>query len=209
VRALAGTLFVTAFLFSGSGLLSGAAQEEEPRAPLRLLDVPFISQSEALCGGAAAAMVLRYWGETGVQAEDFAALIDAHAAGITTSDLAAAMQARGATVAAANGSDSLAQAELASGRPPIALIEDRPGALHYVVLVGWHARAVVFHDPARTPFVVMRPDDFARRWRASGNWMLAVAPGSRTATSASLRPGDPGDRGRTAALTRPHPVPGG
>jgi hypothetical protein len=187
VRALTGTLFVAVSLLHGSALLSAAAQEKESRPPLRLLDVPFISQSEALCGGAAAAMVLRYWGETGVQAEDFASLVDSAAAGITTTDLTAALQRRGATAVAANSSAALARAELAAGRAPIALIEDRPGVLHYVVLVGWHERAVVFHDPARTPFVVMHPADFERRWRASGNWMLAVAPGAPASTAASLR----------------------
>ena len=35
---------------------------------LTVLDVPFIAQSELLCGGAAAAMVMRYWGERGVDA---------------------------------------------------------------------------------------------------------------------------------------------
>ena len=32
-----------------------AAQPPQP------LDVPYVSQTEALCGGAASAMVLRYW----------------------------------------------------------------------------------------------------------------------------------------------------
>ena len=44
------------------------AQRESP-APLSFLDVPFISQTELLCGGAAAAMVLRYWGERGIAAK--------------------------------------------------------------------------------------------------------------------------------------------
>jgi hypothetical protein len=52
-----------------------------------LLDVPFVSQSERLCGGAAAAMVLRYWGERGVTAEDFAGLVDNDAGGIRQSAL--------------------------------------------------------------------------------------------------------------------------
>jgi hypothetical protein len=47
------------------------AAQGEGREPLALLDVPFISQSELLCGGAAAAMVLRYWGERGISAETF------------------------------------------------------------------------------------------------------------------------------------------
>jgi hypothetical protein len=46
---------------------------------VRVLDVPFIAQSESLCGGAAAAMVLRYWGERGLTAESFSHLVDASA----------------------------------------------------------------------------------------------------------------------------------
>ena len=61
--------------------------EQRRGAPLTILDVPFISQSEALCGGAAAAMVLRYWGERGLTAESFSHLVDRSAAGIRTDAL--------------------------------------------------------------------------------------------------------------------------
>ena len=37
------------------------------------LDVPYLPQTEALCGGAAAAMVMRYWGARDVYPDDFAA----------------------------------------------------------------------------------------------------------------------------------------
>jgi len=148
-------------------------------APLTLLDVPFISQSEALCGGAAVAMVLRYWGETRVSAEDFESLVDRDVGGIRTAALVSAVRDRGSTALAVAGTAALAQGELAAGRPVIALIEDRPGALHYVVIVGWHERAVVLHDPARTPYIVVRPAEFERTWKVSGNWMLAIAPASR------------------------------
>jgi hypothetical protein len=40
----------------------------QPAPGVHLLDVPFMEQSEALCGGAAAAMVMRYWGARGVYA---------------------------------------------------------------------------------------------------------------------------------------------
>src|SRR3990167_6103920 len=55
----------------------------------RLLDVPYLPQTEDLCGGAAVAMVLRYWGERQAYAEDFAALVDRSASGIRTDVLAA------------------------------------------------------------------------------------------------------------------------
>ncbi|MGH9346259.1 MAG: C39 family peptidase, partial [Vicinamibacterales bacterium] len=169
--------------------------------PLSLLDVPFLSQSEALCGGAAVAMVLRYWGATGVAAEDFAPLVDRAKGGIETSVLARAVRERGYQALPAAGTAALARRELAQGRPVIALIEDRPGAFHYVVLVGWHARAVVLHDPARTPYILLRPDELERRWRVSGNWMLAVAP--RTAS-----PGSSPSPGSESPLGAPAPSRG-
>jgi predicted double-glycine peptidase len=168
---------VTGALLVAASLVSSA---QPGPGRLSLLDVPFISQSEALCGGAAAAMVLRYWGETGVAAEDFVSLVDRQAGGIRTGDLVRALQSRGARAAGAPGTAALARRELDAGRPVIALIEDRPRAFHYVVIVGWHERAVVVHDPARTPYVVMKPAEFERRWAAGANWMLALAPGDST-----------------------------
>ena len=41
------------------------------------LSVPFLPQTEALCGGAAAAMVLRYWGEAHASVDEFAKLVEA------------------------------------------------------------------------------------------------------------------------------------
>src|SRR5918994_5737410 len=121
-------------------------------------------------------MLLRYWGDTRITAEDFAGLVDRAAGGIRTRGLVSALRDRGSNAVAAVGTSTLAQFEVAAGRPVIALIEDRPGAFHYVVLVGWHDRAVVVHDPARTPYLVMQPAEFERRWKASGNWMVALSP---------------------------------
>jgi hypothetical protein len=72
------------------------------------------------------------------------------------------------------------------GRPVLALIEDRPGTFHYVVVVGAPSRGVIFHDPARTPYRVMSRDEFQRRWRASNRWMAIVVPG-REAQAAEPR----------------------
>src|SRR5688572_17238713 len=127
---------------------------QEPR-PIQLLDVPFISQSELLCGGAAAAMVLRYWGERGVTAESFAALVDRSASGIRTDTLVSDLTRRGWSVTGIAGSNETMRTELSSGRPVLTLIEDRPSVLHYIVVVAAHERGVVFHDPARAPFLVM------------------------------------------------------
>src|SRR5688500_9516499 len=153
-------------------------QAQAPR-PIPLLDVPFISQSELLCGGAAAAMVLRYWGERDVSAESFAGLVDRSASGIRTDALVADLVRRGWTAAAVAGSGEAMRAELARGRPVLTLIEDRPSTFHYIVIVAAHERGMVFHDPARAPFLVMSAAEFDRRWRAADRWMAVVLPGPR------------------------------
>jgi hypothetical protein len=170
-----------------------AEAEGEGGAALSLLDVPFLSQSELLCGGAAAAMVLRFNGERGVSADDFASIVDRSAGGISTSALARAIRDRGWDVHALDGTPDLVPGELARGRPIIALIEDRPGTLHYVVLVGWHERGVVLHDPARTPYRVMTAGEFARRWEVTRRWAVVIskAPGELAAKTRS-REEDPG-----------------
>src|SRR5688572_14981021 len=156
--------------------LSLPAQEQRP---LQLLDVPFISQSELLCGGAAAAMVLRYWGERSITAESFAALVDRSASGIRTDTLVADLTRRGWMATAVAGSAEAMRAELIQGRPVLTLIEDRPSTYHYIVVVAAHERGVVFHDPARAPFLVMSAAEFDRRWRAADRWMAVVLPGPR------------------------------
>jgi hypothetical protein len=115
--------------------LAGRGSAQPAPAPLALLDVPFISQSEALCGGAAAAMVLRYWGQRGVDAESFAHLVDRSAAGIRTGALVAELRLRGWQTTGIAGTAAQIQHELDRGRPVIALIEGRPGAFHYIVVV--------------------------------------------------------------------------
>lgn len=145
-------------------------------ARLPLLDVPFLSQSELLCGGAAAAMVLRYWGERGMSAEAFSSLVDRSAAGIPTDALVAELRRRGWSAAGIQGSDETMQRELAMGRPVLTLIEDRPGVFHYIVVVARSVGGIVFHDPARAPFMVMSDAEFDRRWRAADRWMGIVAP---------------------------------
>jgi hypothetical protein len=162
---------------------------QAPR-PTPFLDVPFISQSELLCGGAAAAMVLRYWGERGVTAESFADLVDRSASGIPADALIADLARRGWMATAVVGSGQLMRAELERGRPVLTLIEDRPSFFHYVVVVAANDRGVVFHDPARAPFVVVSVTDFDRRWGAADHWMAVVVPGSGAGDGGSAPPPD-------------------
>ena len=50
-------------------------------------DVPFVAQGPLLCGGAAAAMVERFWGARGVYGEDYQDLVREAEGGIRTSEL--------------------------------------------------------------------------------------------------------------------------
>lgn len=141
------------------------------------LDVPYIPQTEALCGGAAAAMVMRYWGAIGLRAETFSHLVDGRAQGIRGADLIKDLEARGWQPVSFTGTVTLVAARLRDRQPLIALIEDRPGAFHYVVIVAWTNGRVVLHDSARAPFRVMSEDAFDTAWAKSGRWTLLLLPG--------------------------------
>ena len=144
---------------------------------LTLLDVPFIAQSELLCGGAAAAMVMRYWGERGIDAEAFQPLVDRKAGGIRTDALTSSLRERNWNAVAVDGSADALARELQQGHPVISLLEDHPGVYHYVVVVARSADGIVFHDPARSPFRVASVQEFDKRWAAADRWMLVVTPG--------------------------------
>ena len=156
-------------------LTRGGAAQAAPSS-VRVLNVPFVSQSESLCGGAAAAMVLRFWGERGVDAESFAHLIDRDAGGIRTTDLVRELEGRGFAAVTVPGSLARLASEIdQNGRPVLALIEDHPGAYHYVVVVGMPERGVIFHDPARSSYRVMSREEWTSRWRPTSMWMALVA----------------------------------
>jgi len=117
------------------GVAAGAAGQSEVHA---LLDVPYVSQTPELCGGAAVAMVLRYWGEREVFPQDFAPLVGAGDGGILTGALAAAVRDRGWEALVVPAADDPARTRIRSeidrGRPLIALIEVGPRTYHYVVI---------------------------------------------------------------------------
>jgi Peptidase_C39 like family len=169
----------------------------------RILDVPYLPQSEALCGGAAAAMVMRYWGARDVYPDAFAPLIEPAAGGIRTGALTDALDARGWTAMGGGGAAERVQQQLDRGRPVIALIEDRPSRYHYVVVVGWVAGKVIVHDPARTPFRVLDEQQFQRAWEEAGNWMLVLLPPpglARTSSPVPTASGSAAGDGACAAL---------
>jgi hypothetical protein len=175
-RGAVALLAVLACAQPASALLQISADGSRPDERLVVLDVPYIPQSEALCGGAAVAMLLRYWGERGVQAEDFRAYITPATDGIRTADLVAAVRARGWTAQPFTGDEPTVRAHLTAGRPIIALIEVGPARFHYVVVVAWADGGVLVHDPAGAPFRSFDTSDFLDAWAGSGSWSLLVQP---------------------------------
>src|SRR5512132_2291705 len=100
----------------------GRSTNETAPAKVSMLDVPFVPQGPALCGGAALAMVLRYWGHPAVLAEDFAGWIEPRGTGIRSDDLVTAVRARGWTAYPVTGTLSALEEDLARGRPIVVLL---------------------------------------------------------------------------------------
>ncbi|HUR19445.1 MAG TPA: C39 family peptidase [Vicinamibacterales bacterium] len=172
-----------------SGTASAGPNTAEPqKVPHALLDVPYVAQTPELCGGAAVAMVLRYWGQREVFPEDFAPLVVPSERGIPTASLVTAVRARNwqATVVSSDPRDARSQIQIAidKGQPLIALIEVSPRTYHYVVIAGATEKEIVVHDPARSPFRVLSWEGFERAWAAAGRWMMLVLPpgGDRAAS---------------------------
>ena len=173
--------------------LGGAATAQSS-----LLDVPYMTQPAALCGGAAASMVLRYWGDHDVFPRDFAPLVDGSNAGISTAKLDAALRDRGWQTFIVRDDGRDWTEHLAKGRPLIALIAVGRNAYHYVVVVGATADGVIVHDPAVAPFQMMGWDRFDAAWQKAQRWMLLVrlrairlTPPRRPGSFSSTRPTRP------------------
>ena len=165
--------------------------------------VVYLPQTEALCGGAAAAMVMRYWGDASVTPEDFEPLIDRAQEGIVTTVLVDDLRRRGWQAFPLRGNDGFAPVvgHISRGRPIIALIEDRPSRYHYVVVTAVDRDQVTFHDPAVAPSQTMTRPEFARRWRAANYWMLLLTPGPSPEPAELAEPAEPLER-RVATLLR-------
>lgn len=165
--------------------------------------VVYLPQTEALCGGAAAAMVMRYWGDASIRPEDFEPLIDRAQEGIVTTVLVDDLRRRGWQAFPLRGDAGFAPVveHLTRGRPIVALIEDRPSRYHYVVVTAVDRDSVTFHDPAVAPSQTMTRREFARRWQAANYWMLLLTPTGSTERAEGSVPSDPLEL-RVAALLR-------
>src|SRR5689334_20499146 len=187
------------WLVTAAALIAAAGLCTPARAQA-VLDVPYVPQSEDLCGGAAAAMVMRYWGEPAVYAAAFAPLVDRSAHGIRTGTLSADLRRRGWTAVDGPGTLSDLTRELGRARPVITLIEVRPNRYHYVVVVAARDTQIVLHDPARAPSRTLTPAAFDAAWAKADRWMLILLPPSDRLLGETLaRPGSGSDPGTPAA----------
>jgi predicted double-glycine peptidase len=149
------------------------------------LDVPFLPQTDALCGGAAAAMVFRYWGDAHADVHQFAALVDRRAGGIADDVLVDAVRTRGWRALRIEGSIDELNARLQNRQPVVVLIADRRDTYHYVVVTGLSDDRVVVHDPSWGPSRPIEPREFVRVWRAANFWALVILPQERQRSAAS------------------------
>jgi hypothetical protein len=176
------------------GLLFVASLAGQPSLAhaLTVPAVPYLPQTEALCGGAALSMVLRYWGVPEVRPEDFESSVNPEGTGIPTDVIRGLAQARGFQAHAFHGGRAEAVSHLEKGRPLIALLSTGPGRHHYVVMLAWANGRVLIHDPAVGPFRIIPEGEWQRRWDASEGWALLVVPPEgfvgRTHSSASPPP---------------------
>jgi peptidase C39-like protein/surface antigen Omp85-like protein len=186
MRRVAALVVVTIALTAAA---SRASEGVQPAAPV-LLDVPYVSQTEALCGGASVAMVQRYWGKSEVSAADFAGLVDERQGGIPSSRLVDVARRDNWQTFVLNGTADLARHHLELGRPLITLLQVSPNRRHYVVVVSWSRNRVVYHDPATLPFRTLSTAAFERLWAPTDHWMLLLLPPATAAARDAERKED-------------------
>ncbi|MFW6199489.1 MAG: cysteine peptidase family C39 domain-containing protein [Gemmatimonadota bacterium] len=170
--------------------------------------MPFLPQSELLCGGAAATMVLRFWGATGIFPEDFRPLVRPEEGGIRTADLTGEVRRLGWGARSFQGDPGEVRSQIHRGRPVIALIAVGPDRYHFVVIVAWTDDEVLFHDPAEAPFRTLSEEEFLSAWRPADQWALLVLPAGDPATSRGREASPSGNAGSPPPERGPIPDPG-
>jgi hypothetical protein len=159
--------------------LAAPAGSPPPLGTAPALNVPYLPQTEALCGGAAVAMVFRYWGDRHADVQQFAPLVDPRAGGIAGDVLTEAVRQRNWQILRLSGSIDVLRDRLTAGQPLILLIEDRPGRYHYVVAVGVRQDEVYVHDPMWGPLRRYSVPELIRVWQPTNFWTLMVLPGQQ------------------------------
>jgi hypothetical protein len=178
MRVLLASLIATLSVMGASAAHPASPQAGPLSAPVAWprLAVPYLPQTPALCGGAAVAMVFRYWGERHADVQQFAPLVDERAGGIANTVLVEAVRKRRWKALELRGSLGLLSDRLAAAQPAILLIEDRPGRFHYVVAVGIDGTHVYLHDPTWGPSRPYPVSALLERWERAGFWTLVVLP---------------------------------
>ena len=100
------------------------------------VDVPYLPQTDAMCGGAATAMVFRYWGDAHADVQEFASLVDPGAGGIANDVLAAAVMSRGWRIRHVDGSLDALRERIRDRQPDLVLRADPGSGSHYGVVTG-------------------------------------------------------------------------
>jgi hypothetical protein len=176
----------------GSGAVNPAAAASRD---LLALDVPYLPQTDALCGGAAVAMVFRYWGHRHADVQQFAPLVERRAGGIATDVLTRAVKDRRWDADEVRGSVEVIRRSLAAGQPLILLLEDRPGRFHYVVAVAVDGKHVWLHDPTWGPSRKYAIPQLMQTWEPADFWALRILPRQNipafNASHPDPRPGAP------------------
>jgi hypothetical protein len=152
------------------------AQSQPPRpesTPAQgVLDVPYLPQTEALCGAAAAAMVMRYWGARDIAPQSFSSLLRGDGSGIATADLATSLNSRGWRAFDLAGSVDSVKHHLRRGRPVIALVARKRRAF---------TTSSSLHGPHERSCITIRP---ISRFGAS-HLIASSGPGPTPATACS------------------------
>jgi len=141
--------------------------------------VPYLPQTESLCGGSVAAMVFRYWGDVHADVQQFAPLVDERAGGIATDVLVSAIEERGWRTFPMAGSIERLEEQLEKGRPIVILVADRGVRNHYLLVTGIEGDAVIVHDPTWGPSRRVAVADLLRVWEPTGFWSLVVLPAEK------------------------------
>ena len=147
------------------------------------LDVPFVRQVTNGCGSAAVAMVIEYWIAQTSGLDRAARAVERidrdlrpSRGGLSGAELHHFFEAAGFSAYAFNGEFGDLRKHLAKGRPLIVCLGPARPEMHFVVVTGIDDNGAVLNDPARGKSVHQRLPEFAREWKASGNWTLLAVP---------------------------------
>ena len=140
------------------------------------IEVPYLPQTDALCGGAAAAMVFRYWGDAHADAQEFAPLVDRRAGGIADRALVEAVRRRGWRADSRRERSTGYGHDLPDGQPIIVLLADRGNRFHYVVVTARQRMASASTIRRGGRRASSRTRISIALWRPSHYWGLVILP---------------------------------